>query len=163
MKFLVISLIVTGIVGCKNAEKNLGPAAEVPEAMSCPGSLDPNQACPDAVKPVGPIRPDPLVRVDKPAAEPASDTITGTCEMKIKGESSTRTCEELRLTVTSIRNNDVHHAQISGFDVKFAGLNEKSYRFVASSDKYSVKAKTGELRPGQSVKIQVFASPRTQR
>lgn len=63
--------------------------------------------------------------------------------------------------VTSIRNNDVRHAQISGFDVKFADLSEKAYRFQAASDKYWVKAKTGELRPGQSVKIQVFANLRT--
>lgn len=161
MKFLVIGLTVVVFVGCKNAGKNSGHA-EVPQTLTCPGRLDPNQACPDAVNPTGPVKPGQAAgKPMKPDTDPINNMITGTCEMKIKGDPQPRTCEELRLTVTSIRNNDVRHAQISGFDVKFTDLNEKAYRFVASSEKYWVKAKTGELSPGQSVKIQVIARPRT--
>ena len=162
MKFLVICTAIISLVGCKNAEKNSG-SREVPVGMTCPGSLDPNQACPDAVEPTGRVKPDVLTKRVKPDHEPINNVISGTCEMRVKGDPKPRTCEELELTVTSERKNDVHHAEISGFDVKFTGLTEKTYRFRAESEKYWVRAKTGQLSPGQTVKIQVFAKPRTKK
>lgn len=150
------------LTGCKNAEKNPG-SGDVPEAMTCPGSLDPNQACPDAVDPAGRLRPEKLTKPAKPDKEPINNMISGTCEMRVKGEVKPRTCEELELTVRSQRGNEVRHAEISGFQVKFMDLSEKSYRFQAASEKYWVRAKTGQLSPGQIVKIQVFARPRLQK
>jgi hypothetical protein len=162
MKLFVIFIAMASLVSCKNAGKNPG-SGDVPEAMTCPGSLDPNQACPDAVDPTGRVKADKLTKPVKPDQEPINNMISGTCEMRVKGEAQPRTCEDLELTVTSQRGNDVRHAEISGFDVKFKDLSQKSYRFHAASQKYWVRAKTGQLSPGQIVKIQVFAKPRTQK
>jgi hypothetical protein len=162
MKLFVIFIAMVSVLGCKNAEKNPG-SREVPEAMTCPGSLDPNQACPDAIEATGRVKAGRPNQPVKPDQKPINNMISGTCEMRVKGEPKPRTCEDLELTVTSERKKDVHHAEISGFNVKFTDLSEKSYRFHAASEKYWVRAKTGELSPGQIVKIRVFAKPRTQK
>jgi hypothetical protein len=69
MKLFVIFVAMVSLLGCKNAEKNPG-SSDVPEAMTCPGSLDPSQACPDAVDPTGRVKSEKLTKPLKPDQEP---------------------------------------------------------------------------------------------
>ncbi len=160
MKICIIFAVFGLLVGCKNAGKNQS-AGQIPEGMECPASMDPSQGCPAATNPTGQVLDaDHKAPPVSTKAYAALQEISGTCEMVVDGDKTPRTCEELQLVVHSRRKNEERHAQISGFNIRFGELTQSSYRFTASSPKYFVKFKTGELSPGQIVKIRVRAKLR---
>lgn len=172
MKTRIFSaVLVLMIVGCKSPSGTTGTtsatvpdgsAGQIPVAMACPASLDPNQGCPSPTAQVNPLRTgtqSSAVRPKRAAAKKLEQTIVGRCEMIVEGDKDVRPCTELTLMLKS-QSGDQRRGLVDGFNVKFIDLKDGTYALTASAENYDVTTDTRELTPGQTVKIRVQAKAR---
>jgi hypothetical protein len=123
-------------------------------AMQCPGSLDPNQACPSPSEPAVPVTQKPVLP-KLAAAKRAESTLKGRCELVIEGRKGVLPCTGLTLTLKSTLDDETRPVYVDGYSIRAEELNGESYRLKASSEKYEVSTDSGVLQPGQTVKIRI--------
>jgi hypothetical protein len=122
--------------------------------MSCPGSLDPNQGCPNPSEPVA-----KLVNPRAEMREEVDRTITGRCELSVEGDKSVRPCTEVKLELKSMVGEETRQALVDGYNFRVPDLTKVSYRVVATSEKFQLSTDNQPLQAGQIVKIRIKAKP----
>lgn len=156
MKRVIFLLLFVSIhSGCSSSPPSSNPSAgQIPVGLQCPGSLDPNQACPTPSTPAVPVN-DQGLRPRLEAAEKVGKTITGRCELVVEGATGVRPCTELTLRLRSVVGEEVRPVLMDGYNIRAGDLGQENYLVEASSEKYEVSTDSGAVQPGQIVKIRV--------
>lgn len=162
MNARVFLILVVSLVGCRNVEPNRTDG-QIPVSMQCPASQDPSQGCPSPTTTPQPLGTAEQTLPTSPTKPKELGSIAGRCELQVEGETTVRPCDEISLKIRSKRHDETRTAVVDGYNFTFTDLNERSYEFQPSSEKYELQTKARTLRPGQTTLIKMRAKPKMQR
>ncbi len=152
----VFVISVSSLVACATpTPESPASAGQIPVAMQCPGSMDPNQACPTPSEPAIPVTRETLKSPKLERAEKVQRTVTGRCELVIEGEKNVQPCTALKVELRAVDGSEVRPVLIDGYNLRALDLSRDRYKVMATSSRFEISPNAQTIEPGQIVKIRI--------